>query len=167
MGRTVTPRDAAEVLGVHPSTVINMIRDGRLAGSPGPQPARPRWRVQVDGEGRLLTPEGRVVNPARVRPISRSVDGRPKGGDGERETGLEERVAALERFIADRPQLGDRYREAALLLAATLERQREAAELQTKAVQQLNEALAEQGKIIAGLLVPDTIDVERFSPQAD
>ncbi len=52
----------------------------------------------------------------------------------------------------------ERYRDAALLLSGTLEKQREALRLQTSATQLLNEALAEQGQIISGLLLPDTLE---------
>ncbi len=44
----------------------------------------------------------------------------------------------------------DRYDE-----AEGVDRQREAAELQARAMQILSETVAEQGKVIAALLVPD------------
>lgn len=138
--RSVSTKEAAARLDVDPATIINMIRDGRLSGEPGQQPVRPRWRVHVNDEGLLIAPSGTAVEPSRPTKPGAGVD-------------LESRVAALERALG--PQAAtERYREASLLLSGTLERQRQALDLQARATQELNEALAEQSRIITTLLVP-------------
>ncbi len=152
----VSTAEAASRLGVDPATAINMINDGRLGGTRGTQPSRPRWKVHVDSDGYLLDGAGVRVSDQTRPPINVEESLRRLG----------ERLEHLERGDSRTAVSGigeKRYREAALLLAATLERQREVLELQTRANQQLSESLAEQGRIITGLLVPDSEELLRVT----
>ena len=126
-----------------------MIEDGRLRGSRGSQPLRPRWTVELNRDGFLINKSGKVV-PDQRAPMP----------DEEDIADLRHRLERLERAGGQTPLAipDERYRDAALLLSGTLEKQREALRLQTSATQLLNEALAEQGQIISGLLLPDTLE---------
>lgn len=138
----------ARILGVSPPTVRTMLERGELLGERGGQPRRPRWRVAVDDLGRVVASDGTPVRP------------QPGGAAVSALAALEERVAALE---AHPEQAHERLREAALLLNATVERQREAAALQSKANEILSQTVAEQAQIISTLLVPDAPPAERSS----
>jgi len=144
--------DAARRLGVDRATVVNMINDGRLKGKRDSQPVKPRWIVLTNTDGLLVSPNGEVLPNQAESP----------GMVIEKRIGqLADRVDALEarrEAQVDRPSETERLREAALLLASTLEMQREAYQLGSQANHLLSEALAEQGKIIATLLVPDSIE---------
>jgi hypothetical protein len=137
--REVSTAVAATRLGVSPSTVLNWLRAGRLAGRRGDQPVRQRWYVAVDDDGRPLGSNG---TPILTVPAS----------DDDLAHGLRERLEA----IADRERHGTN-REVALRLKAAGERQRRALELQSQAIRELAAALDEQGEAIAQLLLPDTV----------
>lgn len=120
-----------------------MLNDGRLSGERGSQPTRPRWLVHLDSDGRLIDKEGVVVpdqDSAQQAKRSELDD-------------IRRRLSALEESPR-RSTRAEQARDAALLLSATLEHQREATELISEANRKLSEALAEQGRIIATLLVP-------------
>lgn len=146
MAREVSTVAAARCLGVSPSTVLNLLRAGRLAGRRGEQPRRPRWYVAVDDAGRPLAPDG--------QPFRRAVEA--------------EDVHAM-RQVSDTVESSGRAgvaREVALRLKAAGERQRRALQLQAEALNELAAALDEQGEAIAQLLLPNTV-AELTSDVAD
>lgn len=124
--RYIAASVAARRLGVSPTTIRNWLRDGRLQGSWGPQPSRPRCYVLTAEDGRPLDGDGRPI--ASVHGSTRM----PEGFASE--------VAG---------------RAAALQLSAVLETHRQAFGLVLQALTLMDRALAEQGQIIAGLLVDD------------
>lgn len=69
---------AARWIGKAESTIRNMLDDGRLAGTTGDQPVRPRRYVKVDGKGRLMAPDGQPVessgSPDALRNLSQRVE---------------------------------------------------------------------------------------------
>jgi hypothetical protein len=145
----VSTSKAAERLGVSPSTVRNMLNEGRLSGDRGAQPVRRRWQVRVNAEGYLVDEEGQVVAGQKAPRASLEMEVDELRGRVER---IEQRLGPSGGGTNE-----ERYQEASLLLSATLERQREALDLQMRANQQLSSALAEQGRIITTLLIPDVI----------
>lgn len=126
---------AARRLGVSPSTVLNLLRAGRLAGRRGDQPRRPRWYVAVDDAGRPLAPDG--------QPFRAGVQ-----AEDAHEQRSRDDVASGRAGVA---------REVALRLKAAGERQRRALQLQAEALNELAAALDEQGEAIAQLLLPDNV----------
>lgn len=135
MAGEVSTVAAATRLGVSPSTVLNLLRAGRLAGRRGDQPRRPRWYVAVDDAGRPLGADGQPFRPAvEARDVQ------------------EQRVR--NDVVSGRPGVA---REVALRLKAAGERQRRALQLQAEAMNELAAALDEQGEAIAQLLLPDTV----------
>ena len=87
-------------------------------------------------------------------------------GDGS----VRSRVDVLEQRLHDLEagerldQRAERFRDAALLLRAVIERQQRASELQAAAVKELEAALADQSQIILTLLVGDADEVARTAP---
>lgn len=146
---TVSVADAARRLGVSPSTVHNWLHAKRLAGVQGPQPMRPRWRVWVDADGRPVDPVGRGVasDESSVGRADRAL------------ASLVARVDALEQRGRERPvhAAGEPFRDAALQLQAAMGHQKRALELQTQAFRELNDAVAAQAEVIAGLLVGEPL----------
>lgn len=142
--QTVSVAVAAERLGISSGTVHNRVRDGLLGADRGSQPKRPRLAIWVDARGQPLDPRGRVVRAEPGRAVSSIAE-------------LEARVAALEQQVASatRGASGEAFRDAALQLQQAMDRQRRALDLQLRAFQELNEAVAEQANVIAGLLVGD------------
>lgn len=144
----LTVRQAADALGCSPSTVRERFHSGELSGITGPQPQRPRIQIRADQNGRPLD--------AEMRPI----------GDGS----MRSRVDVLEQRLHDLEagerldQRAERFRDAALLLRAVIERQQRASELQAAAVKELEAALADQSQIILTLLVGDADEVARTAP---
>jgi len=100
--------------------------------------------VWVDQQGRPLDPKGRAVAGASANPAISILD-------------LETRLTAVELRLAASAQApaGEAFRDAALQLQQAMDRQRRALDLQLRAFQELNEAVAEQANVIAGLLVGD------------
>ncbi len=137
----ISTSEAARLLGVSASTVRNWLRDGRLQGSEGAQPQRPRLWVRVDEEGMPLGSDS-VRNRAKRY-------GEP----------IERRIAALERQIRRDAPSDERFRDAALQLSNAMEIQRHAFELQLEATKALNQAVSEQATIVAGLLVGDPLEL--------
>jgi len=152
MSKTVvTTSEAARRLGVTASTVRNMLSDGRLSGERGGQLTRKRWFIHLDSEGRLIDNSGVAVpeqdsTQAAIRAELDEIRGR---------------IQALENShkVSAKAGSAENLREAALLLSATLEHQREAAHLISEANRKLSEALAEQGRIITTLLIPDSEEI--------
>lgn len=139
MGSEVSTGVAARRLGVSPSTVLNWLHDGRLAGRRGDQPQRPRWYVTVDDDGRPIGP-----------------DDVPIGGSTS-DSELAEELRRLRTAVERRERVGAAH-EVALRLKAAGERQRRALQLQAEALNEMAAALDEQGEAIAQLLLPDTVD---------
>ena len=113
--------------------------------------ARKRWLVHLDSEGHLIDNKGMAVpeqdlTQAAIRAELDEIRGR---------------IQALEDSLKGSAKAGssENAREAALLLSATLEHQREAAHLTSEANRKLSEALAEQGRIITTLLIPDSEEI--------
>lgn len=127
--RYIGTSEAARRLGVSSATVRNWIRDGRLQGTRGTQPSRPRCFVLVDAAGRPLGAGGTPLQPYR--------GAAPEG---------------------ERPP-SERQRDAALQLSAVLETHRKAFGLALEALKFMDQALAEQGNIIAGLLIGDPAEI--------
>ena len=139
MAGEVSTVAAAKRLGVSPSTVLNLLRDGRLAGRRGDQPRRPRWYVPVDDDGRPLAPDGTPFRTERA------------------DADVVEELRRL-RAVVERGRRVGAAREVALRLKAAGERQRRALQLQAEALNELAAALDEQGQAIAQLLLPDTLE---------
>jgi hypothetical protein len=147
--RSVPASTVASLLGVSSATVINMINDGRLGGGRGPQPKRARWLVNVDDAGRPLAPDGSPVEIARTDASLADVV---------------RRLATLERQVgAAAPAPPQGAREAAILLAATVDRQQKALALHAEAFELLNQTVSEQAQVIATLLMPDSPEAAKLS----
>lgn len=152
---TISVSEAARRLGVSESTVRNWLRQGRLRGQLGHQPVRPRSRVLTDRLGHPIGHDGRPV-----------MSSSHTGSDWDVRTTLEQRVSCIEQRLstlesvtAAEPGTGERFRDAALQLNAAMDHQRRAFQLQLEATKALDEAVAEQAQIIAGLLVGDPNEV--------
>ena len=131
--------EAAEDLGWSPSKVRQWFHSGKLAGTRGPQPQRPRILICCDPSGRPLDSNGQPVAGQSLRA---------------RLDALDSRVRAVEIRISSSTEV-ERLRDALLLQQDTFERQQRAYDLQARATQELSGALQEQAKIISTLLVGD------------
>ena len=131
--------EAAVALGCSSDKVRQMHESGELAGRRGAQPLRPRVYIRCDDLGRPLSP-----------------DGRPVGGPSlhTRIDDLSRRLEAIENQRSDPPDV-ERFRDAALLQQAVIERLQRAHDLQSQAARELADALAEQARVTSTLLVDD------------
>ncbi len=108
---------------------------------------RPRWRVWVDADGRPVDPAGHSV----------ASDGPGVGRADRALASLVARVDALEQRERPVHAAAEPFRDAALQLRVAMEHQKRALELQTQAFRELNDAVATQAEVIAGLLVGEPL----------
>lgn len=144
--KLITVSEAARRLGVSTSTVRNWLRQGRLKGAVGTQPVRPRWSVVTHSSGQPLGHDGQPIRAATAAP-----------GHWDRLESIERRMVTLESALGIEGTKDERFRDAALQLNAAMEHQRRAFQLQLEATRALDNAVAEQAAIIAGLLVGEPV----------
>jgi excisionase family DNA binding protein len=139
----ITVAQAATKLRVSQSTIRNWIAQGRIQGEVGKQPRRPRWAVVADVSGVPLDINNRPMD----------IDRRSGSGEDIQIALLEARLSSIEQVMSRTSTGDERFRDAALQLNTAMEHQRRALQLQLEATKALDEAVAEQAAIIAGLLI--------------